>query len=107
MNELNVGAIDLLYRAEVNLVFKQSFDQLESGGIVSMKALDFQWFVQNYIESRVPTEETDKLLAGGRKSFWTEAAVAKALLTIGYFKVWTGRVADQPLWEFTAKAIKK
>ena len=107
VNEISIGQVDLRPRADVIALFEQMFSALDPGGIVTMTVTDFQYFVQTYIENRVPTHETDKLLVGNRQSLWNEQAIVNELMKVGFYKVWTGRVANQALWEFTAKAIKK
>lgn len=103
-----LSEIETLPFSDALQVFKQLLDEMGQGACLEFQVTDFDAIVQYFLE----VGEADAVLVhalaglGYRKMFWQEKTIAKELLQLGFYRVWTGKTSECSQFGVWVKALK-
>ena len=101
------SGFEYLDRGHAEKGLTEIFQMMKSGAVLEFPVTNFHYVVEAYLAAGGMLDEiVESLCQPNRRCIWDEGTVAKALLRIGFYKVWTGQVSEYPKAVSWVKAMK-
>ena len=85
----------------------EAYRVLSSGGLVECAVLNWGWVVERYLCMNGTDPELARILfESPRRSVWDERTIGVACLRAGFYKSWSGKVAELPDHMMWVKALR-